>query len=109
MFAGYYVWDTLTMFSEGHAHSPSTGSPASSIEITSDTTGRVRAAHESILADEEGESVSVKKFFLEAYTEEKILVFIGLFVNAKPALCNVEQQHREQHLCSLRSRGFKYA
>lgn len=55
---------------------------------------QVRAADETIPAHEEGNSVSLKTFSLDTYTEENILVLIFQLVDAKHPLHGIEQQHR---------------
>lgn len=68
-----------------------------------DTTGgmlfqaiQVHAADESIPADGEGYSTSLKTFSLNPYTDKEILVSLGQLVNVKHALCDIEKQHRDQ-------------
>lgn len=46
-----------------------------------------------IPADEDDESVSVKTFSLDGYTEEEIRVFVGQLVEAKHRLSDIEQLH----------------
>lgn len=45
--------------------------------------------------------MSVKKFYLDSYIEEKILFFIGQLVDAKHPLHDIEQEHRDQLLRSF--------
>lgn len=44
-----------------------------------------------------------EKFCLDAYTKEEVLFFIGQIFEAREPLRNIEQQHKDQLFCSLRS------
>lgn len=61
-----------------------------------------------IYMDEEGEYVSLNTFYLDAYTEEEILFFTGLLVDAKHPLRHIEEYHQDQLLCSFRFPGYNY-
>lgn len=90
--AGYYVLDLQAMCHNIHVHSP-TPIP-SSIKISGGTTAQVHAVQESILADGEGISVSMRIFSLDAYTNGEILAFIGQLVCWIHMLCDIKKQHR---------------
>lgn len=51
----------------------------------------------------------MKTYFIDTYTEEERAAFVGVVVNAKHPLRNIEQQHWDQVLHSFRFRGFTYA
>lgn len=91
MFSGYYIWDIQEMGSDSHACSLSHSQ--SNKKTTSGTTAQVLAADETIPANAEGKSMSVKTFSHVAYTEEEILFFIGQLIDSKHVLHNIEQQH----------------
>lgn len=64
-----------------------------SFEITGVTTVQACAADDLIYSDEQGYSVSVKTFPLEAYKGEEILVFTGQLGDSKHTVHNIEKQH----------------
>lgn len=109
MFAEYYAWCMTAMCSSSYA--PGLTYSQSSMEIMDGMAAQAAQSHaadEITPADEEGESVSGKTFFLEVYEEEEDLVFIGQLVDANHPLDNIEQQHRDQLPRSFGSQGYRY-
>lgn len=107
---GHYVWVMQAMHWYSHAHSPFHSQL--SVEITCGMTAQaaqVLSSDESITANEQVGSVSVKTFSLETYTKEEILFFNGQLIDAKQALHDIAQEHRHQLLPSFWSLDYDYA
>lgn len=66
------------------------------------------AADESISADEEGKYVSMETSFLEEYTEEETVVFIGQLADLEHPMREIDKQHGEHLFHSFRPRGYNY-
>lgn len=72
---------------ESHAHSPSHSHL--DVDITSSTTAQVRAADESTSTGENGENLPVNTIYLDAHTEDEIIISIDQIVNAKHPLQDI--------------------
>lgn len=82
-----------------------------SVHITSDMTakaGQELAAVDLVLTHEEGRFVSVKTFSVHTYTEKEIVVSIVQLLDARHALCGIDQHHGDHLLCPFCSCGYNY-
>lgn len=107
MFAGYYIWDTKAMPSDIHSHNPSYSQYI--VETTRAMTVQALAVDKPTRADEEGEPVSLKNFYVETYTQNLIIVLLGQLVSGMHPLRAIEHQRQGQYHPSFRSRGYNWA